>query len=1225
MLISTANLSSSTVARTKRQMEDASAQVELKRRLRAQETIRKMKRFRSGHHSQSDSEDSEDQEFSGETSVPTQTQSTNNFSGAISIDTVPDNLLKTDHCSTKPSSISVSKVTTNLRKPTLGSALSKDAVTLVVKRPSKKTINRKRSSRFSAEEDDEDSFDSSESPTEDEDEDLSDSSIESVHDGSQPTQQYDEDQEWQGCEAKEDDQKKKTEITKNLSEQKTKTLDVSGTRVKGSIRDWANAQLQRVECNEALCDQSLNNSHEADLDAHESENLKNFKKNSENLEKGWGPLGEKIDLQETSLILGQRTTYVDLSRSDEVLASRSLLPVFAEENTIMDAVRRHPVVVICGETGSGKTTQVPQFLYEAGWGSQLGDNPGVIGVTQPRRVAAVSMAKRVEAEMGLVGKGTVGYQIRYDTTANPKTKLKFMTDGIILRELASDFLLSKYSAIIVDEAHERSVNTDVLIGLLSRIVRLRMKLWDEARLKDYKNQSNDKNEDLSNNKAPTFPLRLIIMSATLRVSDFTLNKTLFSEPPPVIEVGSRQYPVAVHFNRRTTIDYVGEAYKKACKIHSRLPPGGILIFLTGQLEIMQLCRKLEKKLGRRAVEERNKRRSKLQSKAIWSDVGESSTFEKQNSTVKKDTDQPTCSFSTSEIDGDMTTGEAENFDLGKDTQELAADVDQGETVEDLEALDTDEEDEQIMEGHELFEETDVPMHILPLYSLLPTNQQMKVFEDPPPNTRLVIVATNVAETSLTIPNIRYVIDSGRAKERHYDLSTGIQTFEIDWISKASAAQRAGRAGRTGPGHCYRLYSSAVYENYFSEFSKPEILRMPIDGIVLQMKSMNIDTVTNFPFPTPPDRSALQKAELSLSHLGALSFPKGHYWSVSGDREIGARITELGRAMARYPLSPRFAKMLVSGFQHGCLPYVIAMVSILSVGDPFIHETAIDEENVNGCLPESMNKEIEFIEKDEIRDQEIRKQKRRQYFQLQQKFAQLGGGTSDIFKILAVVGAYEYGFSGNPTAFCHENFVRPKAMEEIHKLRGQITKIVAATTAGTEIQVEFSPKLRPPTDLQIKVLRQLITAAFVDQVAIQSSIVEKPSSSIKQGHKDGNRNKRFGYRAMGVTEEVFIHPSSIFSTSNGSQPPPDFVVFQELQRTESAVWIKGITKINSSWLPLLGKSLCSFSKPIDSTLKVISSEERKCCAIPRFGGPGLDVELSPIEVTQRKVGDRWVWV
>jgi ATP-dependent RNA helicase DHX37/DHR1 len=209
------------------------------------------------------------------------------------------------------------------------------------------------------------------------------------------------------------------------------------------------------------------------------------------------------------------------------------------------------------------------------------DNPGMIAVTQPRRVAAVSLATRVKSELNLpVHSGIVAHQIRYSSTTSSETAMKFMTDGVLLRELASDFLLSAYSVVVVDEAHERGVNTDVLIGVLSRVSKLREKKWREEPT------------------GPVKPLRIVIMSATLRVDDFTANSTLFPTPPPVIHITARQHPVTVHFSRRTVSDYVTEAYKKVCKIHARLPPGGILVFMTGQSEIMGLCRKLEAKYAK---------------------------------------------------------------------------------------------------------------------------------------------------------------------------------------------------------------------------------------------------------------------------------------------------------------------------------------------------------------------------------------------------------------------------------------------------------------------------------------------------------------------------------------------------------------------------------------------------------------------------------------------------
>lgn len=430
----------------------------------------------------------------------------------------------------------------------------------------------------------------------------------------------------------------------------------------------------------------------------------------------------------------------------------------------------------------------------------------MIGVTQPRRVATVSMAKRVAEELNLTNK-EVSHQIRYDATVSDKTRIKFMTDGVLLREMSQDLLLTKYSTIIIDEAHERNLNTDILIGVVSRVLKLRAEL---------------SREDRQNIK----PLRVVIMSATLRVSDFTENKTLFPVIPPVINVNARQYPVAIHFNKKTPLDHVGEAYKKVTKIHERLPQGGILVFLTGQNEINQLCKQLRKRypalLPKASKKEIKKEESaiKLESKQVFEPAGKADI-------------------------------EDEALELGEN--QLEEDFD----------LSSDDDDDDIAEGFdddELDDVKDAPLHVLPLYSMLPTEAQLRVFEPPPEGTRLCVIATNVAETSVTIPGVRYVVDCGKSKERKYDVETGVQTFEIDWTSQAAAGQRAGRAGRTGPGHCYRLFSSAVFDNEFEKFSTPEIHRMPIEGVVLSMKSMNIDNVVNFPFPTPPPRETLHKAE-----------------------------------------------------------------------------------------------------------------------------------------------------------------------------------------------------------------------------------------------------------------------------------------------------------------------------------------------------------------------------
>ncbi|CAG8736525.1 13273_t:CDS:2, partial [Acaulospora colombiana] len=398
-------------------------------------------------------------------------------------------------------------------------------------------------------------------------------------------------------------------------------------------------------------------------------------------------------------------------------------------------------------------------------------------------------------------------------------------------------------------------------------------------------------------------------------------------------------------------------------------------------------------------------------------------------------------------------------------------------------------------------------------------RQMKVFETPPEGSRLVVVATNVAETSLTIPGIRYVVDCGRAKEirpyiqRQYDISSGIQSFQVNWISKASAAQRTGRAGRTGPGHCYRLYSSSLYEHYFEQYASPEILRTPIEGTVLQMKSMHIDTIVNFPFPTPPDRFSLKKAEKLLSYLGAIE-P-----NLKANGHANGHITSLGRTMAMFPVHPRFGKILVNGAQHGCLPYVISIVAGLSVGDPFVREEQLreDEDSQEEPIGEEGALYSAHLQDDELKEREKRRVMRKGFFEIQAQHASLGNGQSDLFKLLSVIGAYE--FAGGTTEFCRKHFVRDKAMEEIHKLRAQISSIVSSVLSNQD--AGFNPRQAPPSPLQLKVLRQLITAGFIDQIAARKDVVEKGfSTGTKMASARGVE-----YRAVGIEEDVFIHPSS----------------------------------------------------------------------------------------------------
>ncbi|KAH7125596.1 P-loop containing nucleoside triphosphate hydrolase protein [Dendryphion nanum] len=772
------------------------------------------------------------------------------------------------------------------------------------------------------------------------------------------------------------------------------------------------------------------------------------------------PLPPELETN-TSTDATRKAFSVAVERTQEIQDARLQLPIVAEEQKIMEAIHNHDVVVVWGATGSGKTTQVPQFLYEAGYGASDGPTPGMIGVTQPRRVAAVSMSKRVGDELAAAG-SQVAYQIRFDTSTNAKTAIKFMTDGVLLREISQDFVLTKYSAIVIDEAHERSVNTDILIGMLSRIVDLRANMAKD----DPKNK----------------PLKLIIMSATLRISDFTQNKKLFRhEQPPLIKAEGRQYTVTNHFSRRTQRDFVEESFRKICRGHKKLPQGGMLVFLTGQNEIMHLAKRL-----RQAFE----------------------------STTGQEVKAGKVQISPAEI-----PLEAEDIELGTksaDYQDGDGSESEGSIIMGLD----DEDDAEFEIGEEPAEKKELKVHVLPLYSQLPTNQQMRVFEPPPEGSRLIVLATNVAETSLTIPGIRYVFDCGRAKEKRYDLTTGVQSFEVGWISKASANQRAGRAGRTGPGHCYRLYSSAIFERDFEEYSAPEILRTPLEGVVLQLKSMGAPVV-NFPFPTPPDRESLQKAEDLLSYLGAISHD--------------GKVTTLGKELALYPLNPRFARMLVLGVARGLAAETIALVAALSIPELIIPENKLGLRSPKDDEPD----DLEAGERSRLR---------KAYNAAQAKLS-INAKHSDCIKLFSAVCAYAY--EARPADFCEDMFLNPKGMTEASQLRHQLTNIVRAHR--TSAIGAYSPKLSAPSDKTLNLLTQICAAGFIDQIAMRADLAPNPPELSRKPKTAIDVPwltlfpSQTDMKSKDISDQyVYIHPSSLLARTP-IKNLPGYIVYSHLQR------------------------------------------------------------------------------
>jgi ATP-dependent helicase HrpA len=453
------------------------------------------------------------------------------------------------------------------------------------------------------------------------------------------------------------------------------------------------------------------------------------------------------------------------------------LPILEWRDEIMAAVRDHPVVVVAGETGSGKSTQLPQMCLDAGRGTDR-----MIGHTQPRRIAARAVAERVAEELGTEVGGLVGYAVRFTDRVGPRTRVKVMTDGILLNEVHRDRDLSRYDTIIVDEAHERSLNIDFLLGYLHRLL---------ARRTD---------------------LRVVITSATID----TARVAAHFEDAPVISVEGRSYPVEVRYRPYDdeTSDEV-QAVADAVGELTATGPGDVLVFLSGEREI-------------------------------------------------RDT-----------------------------TDALARSPDPA------------------LAGIE----------VLPLYGRLSAAEQHRVFA--PHDGRRVVLATNVAETSLTVPGIRFVVDPGTARVSRYSTRTKVQRLPIEAVSRASADQRAGRCGRVAPGICVRLYGE---EDFLARpaFTEPEILRTNLASVVLQMAALRLGDVADFPFVDPPDRPAVQDAVLLLQELGAFSR------SASGG---APRITPLGRRLAQLPIDPRLGRMLLEGERLGCAQEVAVIAAALSIQDP----------------------------------------------------------------------------------------------------------------------------------------------------------------------------------------------------------------------------------------------------------------------------------------------------
>lgn len=468
------------------------------------------------------------------------------------------------------------------------------------------------------------------------------------------------------------------------------------------------------------------------------------------------------------------------------------LPVSRYAGEIVAAVRENPVVVVIGETGSGKTTQMAQILHRAG----LMPRPDMgVAVTQPRRVAAVSVARRVAHEMGVRVGGLVGYTVRFEDCSSPATRVKYLTDGTLLRELLQDPTLRRYGVVVLDEAHERSLNTDILFGLLKSLVRVRR----------------------------PDPLRLVVTSATLESERFSA----YFGDCPVYHVPGRVYPVQIAYAAEQPRSYFETAIETVYDIHRSQGEGDVLLFLTGKEEIERACRALNDRVRAASEDE---------------------------------------------------CGDAQ---------------------------------------------------VLPLYAALPPEQQARVFSPPPPGCRRVVVATNVAETSLTVPGIAFVVDPGMVKLKRHDARTGMETLEVTPISATQAKQRAGRAGRTRAGRCFRLYTRDAFERDMPVITQPEILRTDLASTVLYLKTLRLESldVASFDFLDTPGAEAIGEALRQLYVLGAI--------------DADGEATPVGREMSPMPVEPRLARAMLEARRLGCVAEMAVVAAMLSVERVYVGRGGAD--------------------------------------------------------------------------------------------------------------------------------------------------------------------------------------------------------------------------------------------------------------------------------------------
>ena len=598
------------------------------------------------------------------------------------------------------------------------------------------------------------------------------------------------------------------------------------------------------------------------------------------------------------------------------------------------------ILVLVGETGSGKTTQIPQFLL-------FDDLPHfqhqMVACTQPRRVAAMSVAQRVANEMDVTLGEEVGYSIRFEDVTSQKTILKYMTDGMLLREAMNDHNLSRYGVLILDEAHERTLATDILMGLLKEVALRRP------------------------------DLKIIIMSATLDAQKFQK----YFNHAPLLAVPGRTHPVEIFYTPEPERDYVEAALRTVLQIHATEPEGDILLFLTGEEEIEDAARKIS------------------------------------------------------------------------------------------------------LEADEMIREADAgPLKVYSLYGTLPPAQQQRIFEPAPPARkpggrpgRKCIVSTNIAETSLTIDGIVYVVDPGFSKQKVYNPRIRVESLLVSPISKASAQQRAGRAGRTRPGKCFRLYTEGAFKKELIEQTHPEILRSNLASTVLELKKLGIDDLVHFDLMDPPAPETMMRALEELNYLACL------------DDE--GELTVMGKLASEFPLDPSLAVMLISSPEFYCSNEILSLTALLSTPQIFNRPTNA----------------------------------RKRADQMKALFAHPDG---DHLTMLNVYHAFKGAAAQeDPKAWCHEHFLSLRSLQSADNVRAQLRRIME-THELKLVSTPFEDKK------YYENIRRALVAGFFMQVAHKES-----AGKMYQMVKDNNHQSALLHPSTVLAQdsEWVLYNEFVLTTKN----------------------------------------------------------------------------------------------